>query len=174
MPDYVYEKNLYGMKLNVLACPNQDRITAEIAGILGVNKQVFRRFLIEQLDMAYLENIPARYESWQNFYGKTNEATDETKAKTQAAPKAASETAPAKLPIVALFTDYLPVETGEIAKVQGKYDGLIKSGAGKEDAEKECIRLIAAIVSDAKNQPQSSEKSNLRKNSAPRYTGDKE
>ncbi|MBR6497628.1 MAG: hypothetical protein IKT21_05235 [Methanomicrobium sp.] len=170
MPDYVYEKNLYGMKLNVLACPNQDRITAEIAGILGVNKQVLRRFLIEQLDMAYLENIPARYESRQNFYGKTNEATDETKAKTESTP----ETAPEKLPIVALFTDYLPVETGEIAKVQGKYDGLIKSGAGKEDAEKECIRLIAAIVSDAKNQPQSSEKSNLRKNSAPRYTGDKE
>ena len=160
MPNYVYEKNLYGMKLNVLACPNQDKITAEIAGILGVNKQVLRRFLIEQLDMAYLENIPARYESWQNYYGNATESTPET--------------APEKLSIVALFTDYLPVETGEIAKVQGKYDGLIKSGAGKEDAEKECIRLIAAIVSDAKNQPQSSEKSNLRKNSAPRYTGDKE
>ncbi len=149
MPDYVYEKNLYGMKLNVLACPKQDESTAEIARILGVNKQVLRRFLIEQLDMAYLENIPARYDSWRKFYAENK--TD-------------------KLPIAALFTDYLPVQTPEIAKVLSRYAALVKSGTAKEDAEKECIRLIAAIVSDSGNQPHAEGKSNLTKNSAPRYT----
>ncbi len=158
MQNFVYEKNLYGMKLNVLACPNQDKSTAEIAAILGVNKQVLRRFLIEQLDMAYLENIPARYESWQEYYKKDN----------------ASEKIKGKLPIVALFTDYLPVHTEQIAAIQKKYDALLKSNVSKEDAERECIALIAAIVSDAGNQPNASKKSDLTKNSAPRYTGGKE
>ena len=149
MPDYVYEKNLYGMKLNVLACPKQDESTAEIARILGVNKQVLRRFLIEQLDMAYLENIPARYDSWRRYYAENK--TD-------------------RLPTAALFTDYLPVQTPEIAEVQSRYAALLKSGTAKEDAEKECISLIAAIVSDPGNQPRAEGKSNLTKNSAPKYT----
>jgi energy-converting hydrogenase A subunit M len=149
MPDFVYEKNLCGMKLNVLACPNQDACTAAIAEIIGVGKQVLRRFLIEQLDMAYLENIPARYDSWRKFYAENK--TD-------------------RLPIAALFTDYLPVQTPEMAKVQGRYAALIRSGTAKEDAEKECISLIAAIVSDAGNQHHTAGKSNLTKNSAPRYT----
>ncbi|WP_067050155.1 hypothetical protein [Methanofollis ethanolicus] len=63
MTEYLYEKDLRPMKYNILTAPRQDRTVRAMAARLGVRVQVFRRHLIERLDMSNLENMPARWEA---------------------------------------------------------------------------------------------------------------
>ncbi|MDD4255620.1 MAG: DUF1959 domain-containing protein [Methanofollis sp.] len=63
MTEYLYEKDLRPMKYNILTAPRQDRTVREMAARLGVRVQVFRRHLIERLDMSDMENMPARWEA---------------------------------------------------------------------------------------------------------------
>ncbi|MCX6694213.1 MAG: DUF1959 domain-containing protein [Methanomicrobiales archaeon] len=67
--ELLYEKDLRGMKYNVLTSIRHDRVVREIASICGISPQVIRRALIAKLDMIQLENLPARYEASRNAAG---------------------------------------------------------------------------------------------------------
>ncbi len=60
MSQYLYERDLRSMKLLILESRRHDAVAREVATILGIKRQKVRKILIEKLDMAFLENIPAR------------------------------------------------------------------------------------------------------------------
>ncbi len=62
--EFLYEKDLRGMQLNILASTRHDWTVSEVARRYGIDKQRLRRLLMERLDMILLENLPARYEAW--------------------------------------------------------------------------------------------------------------
>ncbi|UUX92140.1 DUF1959 domain-containing protein [Methanoplanus endosymbiosus] len=64
MTGYVYEKSLRNMKLRIVRAPLQNLAIKEISDGLDMNIQKFRAMLIENFDMSYLENMPARYDVW--------------------------------------------------------------------------------------------------------------
>lgn len=64
MTGYVYEKSLRNMKYRIVTAPLQNNTVREISDGLGMNIQNFRVMLIENFDMSYLENMPARYDVW--------------------------------------------------------------------------------------------------------------
>jgi energy-converting hydrogenase A subunit M len=58
------EKDLRELKYHILTSARHDRAVRDLAGMLGIGVQPFRRILIERLDMQYLENLAGRYEQW--------------------------------------------------------------------------------------------------------------
>lgn len=64
MVDYLYEKDLRQMKYIIVTSPLHEVVVSELADHYALGRQVLRRKMIEECDMSYLENIPARYEAW--------------------------------------------------------------------------------------------------------------
>ena len=64
MTEYIYEKDLFGMKYRIVTSPMHNKAISAMAECLDMNIQDLRKYLIENLDMSFLENIPARYSSW--------------------------------------------------------------------------------------------------------------
>ncbi|MDH7511189.1 MAG: DUF1959 family protein [Methanolinea sp.] len=67
MKEALYEKDLTAMKFTILESRRHDRMVREIAADLGIPHLLLRRYLMENLDMLLLENLPARYEQGKKF-----------------------------------------------------------------------------------------------------------
>ncbi|MCQ8894608.1 MAG: DUF1959 domain-containing protein [Methanolinea sp.] len=67
MKEALYEKDLTAMKYAILESRRHDRMVREIAADLGISHLLLRRYLMENLDMLLLENLPARYEQGKKF-----------------------------------------------------------------------------------------------------------
>jgi hypothetical protein len=59
---YLYEKDLVPQKYRILVAHRHDRLVRKIAEELDIPVQELRKYLIEHLDMMFLENLPARAE----------------------------------------------------------------------------------------------------------------
>jgi energy-converting hydrogenase A subunit M len=59
---YLYEKDLVPQKYRILVARRHDTLVRKIAAELDIPVQELRRYLIENLDMMLLENLPARAE----------------------------------------------------------------------------------------------------------------
>ncbi len=64
MVEYIYERDLRQMKYIIVTSPLHETVLAELAEHYGLGRQVIRKKMIEECDMSFLENIPARYEVW--------------------------------------------------------------------------------------------------------------
>ncbi len=64
MVEYLYERDLSQMKYIIVTSPLHETVLAELAEHYGLGRQAIRRKMIEECDMSFLENIPARYEVW--------------------------------------------------------------------------------------------------------------
>lgn len=67
MKEAFYEKDLTAMKYAILESRRHDRMVREIAADLGISHLLVRRYLMKNLDMLLLENLPARYEQGKKF-----------------------------------------------------------------------------------------------------------
>ncbi|MDI6899168.1 MAG: DUF1959 domain-containing protein [Methanolinea sp.] len=67
MKEALYEKDLTALKYAILESRRHDRMVREIAADLGIPHLLLRRYLMENLDMLLLENLPARYEQGKKF-----------------------------------------------------------------------------------------------------------
>jgi energy-converting hydrogenase A subunit M len=127
MTEYIYEKDLFGMKYRIITSPMHDRVIFGMAECLDMNIQDLRKYLIENLDMAFLENIPARYNSW-----RISDAKD-------------SDSISSKL-CFKLFSEYIPVlnET-DIEEIRKTVKEDIDSGMPEDDAVKKGKEMIREI-----------------------------
>ncbi len=64
MKDYLYEKDLRVMKMNILESTRHDMAVRELAKMFGLRRQEMRKTLVNRCDMAYLENLPTRFEAY--------------------------------------------------------------------------------------------------------------
>ncbi|HDQ07329.1 MAG TPA: hypothetical protein ENN44_00870 [Methanoculleus sp.] len=64
MAEYLYEKDLREMKYIIITSPLHEVVMSELAVHYSLGRQVLRRKMINECDMSFLENIPARYEVW--------------------------------------------------------------------------------------------------------------
>ncbi len=64
MVRYLYERDLSQMKYIIVTSPLHETVLAELAEHYALGRQVIRKKMIEECDMSFLENIPARYEVW--------------------------------------------------------------------------------------------------------------
>jgi len=64
MVEYLYEKDLRQMKYIIITSPLHETVVTELAEHYAIGRQVIRKKMIEECDMSFLENIPARYEVW--------------------------------------------------------------------------------------------------------------
>jgi len=62
--DYLYEKDLRVMKMNILESTRHDMAVRELAKMFGLRRQEMRKTLVNRCDMAYLENLPTRFEAY--------------------------------------------------------------------------------------------------------------
>ncbi len=62
MTTYLYEKDLVPQKYRILVAQRHDSLVRKIAVELNIPVQELRKYLIEHLDMLFLENLPARAE----------------------------------------------------------------------------------------------------------------
>jgi energy-converting hydrogenase A subunit M len=65
MVEFLYEKDLREMQFNILASTRHEWVISELATRYGMRKPEIRRRMIDRMDMILLENLPARYEVWQ-------------------------------------------------------------------------------------------------------------
>ncbi len=61
---YLYEKDLRMMKYHILQSPRHMSLVSRLADDLGMRVPDLQKAMIRRCDMAYLENLPARYETW--------------------------------------------------------------------------------------------------------------
>lgn len=116
MINYIYEKDLFGMKYKIISSPFHEKTIAQIADCLDMNVQEFRKILIERLDMSFLENIPARYNSWKIMSLKEEDPVTSGLC-------------------ITLFSEYIPVLAHEdVLIIKEKVDSLIKSGIPEDEA----------------------------------------
>ncbi|MBN2733498.1 MAG: DUF1959 family protein [Methanomicrobiaceae archaeon] len=124
MTEYIYEKDLFGMKYRIVTSPIHDKVITCLAECLDMNIQDLRKYLIENLDMSFLENIPARYNSWRIYDAKSDDIIS------------------SKL-CMKLFSEYIPVlKDNEIKEIREKVDGMIKSGVTQDMAIKQGKEMI--------------------------------
>ena len=64
MKDYLYEKELRVMKMNILESTRHDMAVRELSKMFGLHRQEMRKTLVNRCDMAYLENLPTRFEAY--------------------------------------------------------------------------------------------------------------
>ena len=67
MKDYLYEKDLRVMKMNILESTRHDMAVRELAKMFGLHRQEMRKTLVNRCDMAYLENLPTRFEAYKTM-----------------------------------------------------------------------------------------------------------
>ena len=126
MTDFIYEKDLTNMKLNILTCPFQRRVVSELSDKYGVSHPKFMKVLMEKLDMSFLENLPSRYGSWK------------------------SETCESGLEFgigADLFSHYIPlIDEKDAAAVIKRTMKEIESGKSREEAISEGKREISGMI----------------------------
>ncbi len=116
--EYIYEKDLFGMKYKIITCPMHDRVIAKLSECLDMNVQELRMVLIEKLDMSFLENIPARYNSWKDAAGYSDDKLSE------------------KL-CLKLFTEHIPVlSDSDALRIKESCEELKISGLSEDEAVK--------------------------------------
>jgi len=64
MTEFLYEKDLRGMMLNILSSKKHDMTVRALAAKYGFSRQEMRKILMEHCDMIMLENVPTRYDYW--------------------------------------------------------------------------------------------------------------
>ena len=64
MKNYLYEKELRVMKMNILESTRHDMAVRELSKMFGLHRQEMRKTLVNRCDMAYLENLPTRFEAY--------------------------------------------------------------------------------------------------------------
>lgn len=62
MINYLYEKDLRGMRYNILISPRHDMVTTALSERYAMKKPEIVKILIRRLDMILLENLPSRYD----------------------------------------------------------------------------------------------------------------
>jgi len=103
------EKDLRPLKYHILTSPRHDRAVREMAGMLSLGIQPFRRILIERLDMQYLENLAGRYDQWEH-YGDRKDPLDRALGRE-------------------LFTRYLPmVDTEGMDRIRAEARAAVEAG----------------------------------------------
>ena len=128
MTEYVYEKDLRQMKYRILVSKIQDEAVTKIAECLDINKQDLRKYLIENIDMSFLENIPARYNSWLSL---NKDKKDDLSS----------------LLYVGLLTDHIPfLKKEDMEKICKSVEEEIKSGISREDAIKKGRKNIREMI----------------------------
>jgi energy-converting hydrogenase A subunit M len=73
MTTYLYEQDLVPQKYRIIIALRHDRLVRQIALELNIPVQVLRKYLIENLDMIQLENLPARAEMADDHADKSDE-----------------------------------------------------------------------------------------------------
>jgi len=112
--EFIYEKDLTNMKLKILMSPFHSRMIDELSKMYNVSPSRLRKTLMENFDMSYLENLPARYNSW-----KSEAAGDSIDYAIGAT----------------LFVEYIPMVGEEAAgAVFEKVSGQIESGGDRDEA----------------------------------------
>ncbi|WP_317137518.1 DUF1959 family protein [Methanochimaera problematica] len=115
MTEYLYEKDLRGMKYRILTGPFQDNAVSKISEHFGINKQEFRKILIENFDMSFLENIHARYQVWESDQNSYDKISKELYSK--------------------LLTEYLPlIEKADMNSVIDDVKYSIENGTSADEA----------------------------------------
>lgn len=67
MKNYLYEKDLRVMKMNILESTRHDMVVQELATKFGLHRQEMRKVLLNRCDMSYLESLPTRFEAYSNM-----------------------------------------------------------------------------------------------------------
>jgi energy-converting hydrogenase A subunit M len=73
MTTYLYEQDLVPQKYRIIVALRHDRLVRQIALELNIPVQELRKYLIENLDMIQLENLPARAEMADDHADKSDE-----------------------------------------------------------------------------------------------------
>ena len=127
MTEYLYEKDLVGMKYSILISSRHDAMVREIARDLGVGVQQLRRYLIENFDMMLLENLPARYDA-----GKQDPDDDDVEAKMLGR---------------ALYTRYIPLFSGDaINRALDRMDTWISEGTPPDEAMRKGKKVLGEVI----------------------------
>jgi hypothetical protein len=125
--EYLYEKDLVGMKYSILISSRHDALVREIARDLGVGVQQLRKYLIENFDMMLLENLPARYDA-----GKQDPDDDDEEAKMLGR---------------ALYTRYIPLFSREdINFALGRMDTWISEGIPPDEAIRKGKKVLGEVI----------------------------
>ena len=126
MTAFIYEKDLNNMKLKILMSPFHTRMVEELSMKYDVSPSRLRKTLMENFDMSYLENLPARFNAWKS--GKCEEGLDYAVGAT-------------------LFVDYIPLLSGKdaelvIEKVKSEIDSGMERDAAIMNGREEIAGMI--------------------------------
>jgi len=121
------EKDLRELKYHILTSARHDRAVRDLAGMLGMGVQPFRRILIERLDMQYLENLAGRYEQWE-ARGDREDPLDRALGRE-------------------LFTSYLPmVEPSGMEQIRAEARASVEAGASPSEAAARARGRLAEVL----------------------------
>ncbi|MBN1432178.1 MAG: DUF1959 family protein [Methanomicrobiaceae archaeon] len=126
MTAFIYEKDLSNMKLKILMSPFHTRMVDEISKKYDVSPTRLRKILMENFDMSYLENLPARFNAWKSV--KCEEGLDYAVGAT-------------------LFVDYIPLLSEKDAEIViEKVKNEIDSGTDRDAAILAAREEIAGMI----------------------------
>ncbi|KAF1074809.1 hypothetical protein [Methanogenium sp. MK-MG] len=128
MVTYIYENDLREMKLIILSSPLHEVTMAALCEKYGVRRQVLRKKMISLFDMSLLENIPARYEVWENEQTETEKTVESVFG-------------------ASLITRQIPLLTDdEMNSIIQQTNDKISAGCNKEQAINEGITMIREVI----------------------------
>lgn len=114
MTEFIYEKDLTNMKFRILSSPFHSKMIDMLSKKYNVRPSRLKKTLMENFDMSYLENLPARYNVW----------------KSEAEEGSLEYAVGAKL-----FVEYIPMLGEKDAEaVLEKVESLIESGGDRDAA----------------------------------------
>jgi len=126
MTAFIYEKDLTNMKLKILMSPFHTRMVNELSQKYDVSPSRLRKTLMENFDMSYLENLPARYNAWKSEAGE-----DSLEYAVGAT----------------LFVDYIPMVSGnDVGPVLRKVNELIDAGEDRDAAVSKGIEELSGMI----------------------------
>ncbi|MBT8507360.1 hypothetical protein AZH53_02805 [Methanomicrobiaceae archaeon CYW5] len=127
MADYLYERDLRQMKYIIVTSPLHEPVVTEIAAHYALGRQIIRRKMIDECDMSFLENIPARYEVW-----KTTDSIHDPVERQLG---------------VRLLTVYIPMlPQGEMKAVEERVRSRIRDGNPEADVYDEGMDAIREMI----------------------------
>jgi len=121
--EYLYEKDLRMMKYHILQSPRHMSLVSRLADNLGMRVPDLQKAMIRRCDMAYLENLPARYETWTEKGDRDDEL--------------------ARAIGCELYTRYVPlVDPGKMQELYLKVKKMADESGSPQEAASAGIRMI--------------------------------
>ncbi|MGI5937984.1 MULTISPECIES: DUF1959 family protein [Methanoculleus] len=125
---FLYEKDLRQMKYTILTSTRHDETVRAIAERLGVKDAKLRRVLIQNFDMALLENLESRWEMGLEYADKGDAVAKELGCE--------------------LFTRFIPlVDTERMQEIYNDTQAMIENGSFDEAVARGRERIREAILS---------------------------